>query len=559
MLSDDFKVFDKQHKKTRVRNQVVDFLTCLCKAVENKPPGQKRPCILSDSTSFPYYFSRTTNELKKQIHDNTHRPTGEVIQHGDQKDNSPPDINQDDPITLTYRNVIVSKNGLYPFSDFKDSLNALFGTTHTIIWYDQLSLASINQMSDIDIQNLMMSNIQTLSFAEDDTGAKTIGGASYYKPYQQPKKLFVQANEIRQSDSYALGRITNHGELGSGPWTVETPNSGSGITCFVIDSGFNTSHPEIAGKATRGKSFISGESWYSDPLGHGTSVASLICGVESGIARDVQIVPYKVFGSNASTTNTIILSAINEILATEKPLGGKVVNCSFGGSYEYSINIAVGALRNAGAVVVVAAGNDSADASNFSPASSTAVVTVGATTTSSNAANFSNYGPAVDIWCPGQTVQAAVGNTSIGAINGTSFSAPLVSGCACILLKIRGDLLPSQVKTALLNSADVTLISGEHNNYLSYIGPNTESLAFGENPMIAYDPPLDDEPTPTPDPVDEPDVVSPMDPIIDIPEGGEDGVSGNDVGIIIGAVVAILVITGFVLFRVFNPREKRVV
>jgi hypothetical protein len=77
---------------------------------------------------------------------------------------------------------------------------------------------------------------------------------------------------------------------------------------------------------------------------------------------------------------------------------------SLGGSYSASINRAAAALVDAGVFMAVAAGNDNANAANYSPASEASVCTVGATDRNDAKASYSNYGTVVDIQAPGSSI-----------------------------------------------------------------------------------------------------------------------------------------------------------
>jgi hypothetical protein len=86
---------------------------------------------------------------------------------------------------------------------------------------------------------------------------------------------------------------------------------------------------------------------------------------------------------------------------------------SLGGGYSASINQAAAALVDAGIFLAVAAGNDNADASNYSPASEASVCTVGATDSSDRKASYSNYGSIVDIQAPGSSIKSTwIGGSS---------------------------------------------------------------------------------------------------------------------------------------------------
>jgi aqualysin 1 len=71
---------------------------------------------------------------------------------------------------------------------------------------------------------------------------------------------------------------------------------------------------------------------------------------------------------------------------------------SLGGSKSESLNSAVAAAISIGVVVVVAAGNEDADACFTSPASVETAITVAATEKDDYRADYSNYGSCVDIF-----------------------------------------------------------------------------------------------------------------------------------------------------------------
>jgi subtilisin family serine protease len=92
---------------------------------------------------------------------------------------------------------------------------------------------------------------------------------------------------------------------------------------------------------------------------------------------------------------------------------GTVANMSLGGGYSASINNAAAALVDAGVFLAVAAGNDNANAANYSPASESSVCTVGATDSSDRKASYSNYGSVVDIFAPGTNILSTwIGSSS---------------------------------------------------------------------------------------------------------------------------------------------------
>jgi hypothetical protein len=119
---------------------------------------------------------------------------------------------------------------------------------------------------------------------------------------------------------------------------------------------------------------------------------------------------------NLNTLSSGVVAGIN-FVADDAPKrncpNGTVANMSLGGGYSASINNAAAALVDAGIFLAVAAGNDNADASDYSPASESSVCTVGATDRNDAKASYSNYGSAVDIQAPGSSILSTwIGSTT---------------------------------------------------------------------------------------------------------------------------------------------------
>lgn len=77
------------------------------------------------------------------------------------------------------------------------------------------------------------------------------------------------------------------------------------------------------------------------------------------------------------------------------------MNDATGGGFSSAFNNAVNSAFSSGVVSVVAAGNDNANAANYSPASAADAITVGAIASSWARSSFSNYGNVLDIFAPG--------------------------------------------------------------------------------------------------------------------------------------------------------------
>lgn len=223
-------------------------------------------------------------------------------------------------------------------------------------------------------------------------------------------------------------------------WQLST---GAGVTVAVLDSGVDSSHPDLAGRVLPGKDYVDGSTDARvDPVGHGTAVASLIAGrsdgTVSGLAPDATVLPVRVLDADnryrsASTVADGLVWAVKQ--------GAQVVNLSLGGAQDSGPLAAAIAFAMANDVVVVACtGNAPAQGREpgdrvWYPAREPGVLAVGGV-------EWTERGPLH--WPRSlsgrETVLAAPAVLTAGApgggsrqVQGTSFSAALVTATAALI------------------------------------------------------------------------------------------------------------------------------
>ena len=216
--------------------------------------------------------------------------------------------------------------------------------------------------------------------------------------------------------------------------------------------------------------------WDND--GHGTFIAGVIAGSWKDKAGIAGINPF---------ARLMILKAVNnfghsrgsylaEAITYAADHGARVINLSVGGKGATKVEqAAVDYAYAKGAVIVVAAGNDGAEISNYGIAASDKVLTVATTGIDDKHAIFSNWGkvavaaPGIDILSlrarrtdtllglPGvkYTANAAfVGDDKrYYRASGTSFSAPMVSGLASLMIANDPSLTNKQVMNIIKSTA----------------------------------------------------------------------------------------------------------
>jgi subtilisin family serine protease len=262
---------------------------------------------------------------------------------------------------------------------------------------------------------------------------------------------YVELSATQSNATWGLDRVDQRDLPLNGSYVYNY--LGTYVRAYVIDSGIRASHQDFGGRVLAGATAINDGRGTDDCNGHGTHVAGTIGGATWGIAKGVRLVPVRVFGCTGGSSNSTIIAGIDWV--TKNHVKPAVANMSLGGPASTSIDDATKNLNNAGVTVVVAAGNDNADACNYSPARVSVAITVGSTTSSDYRSSFSNYGSCVNIFAPGSSIKSAwiTSDTSTNTISGTSMAATHVAGAAVLVLAADNSLSPSSVRSAIYNKA----------------------------------------------------------------------------------------------------------
>ena len=214
---------------------------------------------------------------------------------------------------------------------------------------------------------------------------------------------YVYALDTQASNpfpSWGLDRIDQRGLPLDNSYTYG--NQGASVHAYIIDTGIRTTNTDFGGRASVGVDEIGDGQNGQDCAGHGTHVAGTVGGSTYGVAKSVSLVAVRVLNCSGSGTYTQVIAGVDWV--TAHAIKPAVANMSIGGSKSTALNNAVASSVNSGVTYAVAAGNNSANACNYSPSSTTAAITVGATTSSDARASFSNFGTCVDIFAPGDSI-----------------------------------------------------------------------------------------------------------------------------------------------------------
>ena len=210
-----------------------------------------------------------------------------------------------------------------------------------------------------------------------------------------------------------------------------------------------------------------------DDDGHGTHVAGILGAVGNngvGIAgvmwSGLKLISYKVFTDNESDpyngsgSDWAIYGALEDVtkwwISNHGTQTTLPVNMSLGGFYasEFEMEMITYALQNH-VVVIAAMGNDGRTTAEY-PAAYTGVIAVGATDGTDQITPFSTSGSWIAVSAPGLDIISTYNGSSSDYEydSGTSMATPFVTGLSAYTLAYAPALLPDQLKTVLMDSAD---------------------------------------------------------------------------------------------------------
>ncbi|MGY1842017.1 S8 family serine peptidase [Modestobacter sp. SYSU DS0875] len=271
----------------------------------------------------------------------------------------------------------------------------------------------------------------------------------------------------------------------SAGWAAGT---GRGMVVAVLDTGYDSDHPDLAGALWTNPSEVCG-SVDTDGNGkagdchgwnfhtntadvdngaggsHGTSVSGVVAaragnGVGTiGVAPDVQVMPL-VIGSEGGVDAILGAQAIRYAVDH----GADVINASWGGEFSgeplTQLRSAIAYAAANGVLVVAAAGNDALDrdVDILYPASlpDSNIITVGSHTAADTVSDSSAYGAtSVDLFAPGNKVAVVWNDGGYRLSSGTSIAAPHVAAAIALYKAQMPTASAAEIKAAVLE--DVVL------------------------------------------------------------------------------------------------------
>jgi subtilisin family serine protease len=276
------------------------------------------------------------------------------------------------------------------------------------------------------------------------------------------------------------------------------------ILVAVCDTGVDTNHPDLVDNLVLpGYNTYEENTNVEDQQGHGTAVIGSVAATGNnglgvaGMMWQAKVLPIKI---TPNAEGYAYLTDMYEAVTYATNKGAKLINVSFGGAGTDTMNSAGKYAKERGSLLFMAAGN-----SNIDPGyrDYTSFVTVGATDENDNRASFSNWGNYIDVVAPGVSIATTTMGGGYAYVSGTSFSSPITTGLAGLLLSVNPNLTPAEIETTLFTTAVDLGIVGNDTIYgygridaaaavasVSSVVTNTPPVAVANSNIRSGDAPL---------------------------------------------------------------------
>lgn len=224
---------------------------------------------------------------------------------------------------------------------------------------------------------------------------------------------------------HQVTEIIDYGLAQNGVPELWQRTKGKGVRVGIVDTGCELDHEDLAGAIVGSRDFTRSPYAAYDKVGHGTHVAGIVGARQNGkgvvgVAPEIDLIIAKGLGDDGTGGSLGIVQAIDWLLSERV----QVINMSLGSPRpDFQILAAIRRAVDAGAFVIVAAGNSGPGAGVDYPGRFAETIAVAAVDQEGRIARFSSQGPEVDVAAPGQDVLSCYKRGEYARLSGTCLTA----------------------------------------------------------------------------------------------------------------------------------------
>jgi hypothetical protein len=274
----------------------------------------------------------------------------------------------------------------------------------------------------------------------------------------QPNYLFQQEGQADDSQTRSEGDPAQYVVAKLHLTEAHRLATGENVLVAVIDSGIDTSHPDLAGAVSASFDVLGPHKAHF----HGTAIAGAIAarGQLIGVAPRVRLLAVRALDDAGQGTTMSIADGLDWAVAH----GARVLNMSFAGPHDPLLQQHLAAAHDRRIVLVAAAGNAGPASAPLYPAADANVIAVTATDADDHLFARANRGRYIAVAAPGVDVLEPAPDATVQLISGTSVAAAHVSGVAALIIQRAPGLDPEAVRAILMRSAAALSVPDARDN-----------------------------------------------------------------------------------------------
>jgi subtilisin family serine protease len=226
---------------------------------------------------------------------------------------------------------------------------------------------------------------------------------------------------------------------------------GTNVPIAVIDSEIDVTHPDLEGVVTKRFDAVGAP---ENSHAHGTGMAGAIAAHRRllGTAPAARLLAVHAFSTTAATADSTTFNILKGVNWSVQE-GARIINMSFAGPRDPSLERALKAAYDKGIVLIAAGGNAGPKSPPLFPGAIPFVIAVTATDVDDKLFSGANRGKYISVAAPGVDILVPAPEGEYQMTTGTSVAAAEVSGIVALLLERNPKLMPADIRRILTASA----------------------------------------------------------------------------------------------------------